>query len=104
MMKVIFFFLYGQAFDMVLESSLFSFWKLFQIAVTDFSVKEEQNAEQPTTSNVAISERTPAELAAAGDERLQQLMIESFSRESQMKPDWSRKCLMDQNWNYEVVF
>lgn len=44
------------------------------------------------------------ERAAAGDQDLQRQMVESFSRESGMKPEWSRKCLVDQNWNYAVSY
>lgn len=43
-----------------------------------------------------------AERAAAGDEQIQQQMVEAFCQESRMKPEWSKKCLIDQNWNYEV--
>uniref|UniRef100_F1KXD7 Nuclear RNA export factor 1 n=1 Tax=Ascaris suum TaxID=6253 RepID=F1KXD7_ASCSU len=61
-------------------------------------------AELPSTSGVGQDRSlTPAEMAAAGDEQVQQQMVEAFSRESKMKPEWSRKCLMDQNWNYEVA-
>ncbi|VDM98733.1 unnamed protein product [Thelazia callipaeda] len=55
-------------------------------------------------SNLQKHEPTPAERAAAGDEGMQQQMIESFCHDSKMKPEWSRKCLIDQNWNYEVCF
>lgn len=47
-------------------------------------------------------EMTPTERAAAGDKQMQQEMVEAFCRESRMKPEWSKKCLIDQNWNYEV--
>uniref|UniRef100_F1L549 Nuclear RNA export factor 1 n=1 Tax=Ascaris suum TaxID=6253 RepID=F1L549_ASCSU len=59
-----------------------------------------------TTLNNAMSEMAVAELpstSGVGDEQVQQQMVEAFSRESKMKPEWSRKCLMDQNWNYEVA-
>ncbi|MCP9259009.1 Nuclear RNA export factor 1 [Dirofilaria immitis] len=46
---------------------------------------------------------TPAERAAAGDQQMQQQMVEAFCRESRMKPEWSKKCLIDQNWNYEAA-
>uniref|UniRef100_A0A915PWT3 Uncharacterized protein n=1 Tax=Setaria digitata TaxID=48799 RepID=A0A915PWT3_9BILA len=48
-------------------------------------------------------ESTPAERAAAGDEEMQQQMVEAFCQESRMKPEWSKKCLIDQNWNYEAA-
>ncbi|KAL4002523.1 TAP C-terminal domain family protein [Acanthocheilonema viteae] len=46
---------------------------------------------------------TLAERAAAGDEQLQRQMVEAFCQESRMKPEWSKKCLIDQNWNYEAA-
>uniref|UniRef100_A0A1I7VDA2 TAP-C domain-containing protein n=1 Tax=Loa loa TaxID=7209 RepID=A0A1I7VDA2_LOALO len=46
---------------------------------------------------------TPTERAAAGDQQMQQQMVEAFCQESRMKPEWSKKCLIDQNWNYEAA-
>lgn len=64
-------------------------------------------ADNAQSSILSIPEQqvpTPAERAAAGDEQVQQQMIEAFCQESRMKPEWSKKCLIDQNWNYEACF
>ena len=31
-------------------------------------------------------------------------MIEAFSQQSKMKPEWAQKCLEDINWDFEVSF
>ncbi|VDN54884.1 unnamed protein product [Dracunculus medinensis] len=51
-----------------------------------------------------LPELTPKELALAGYESMQKLLIELFSQQSQMKPEWSRKCLMDLNWDCEEAY
>ena len=55
-----------------------------------------------TSAGVQQLNPTPQQLAAAGDVNMQQQMIEAFCRDSSMKPEWSRKCLEDQNWDYSV--
>lgn len=62
------------------------------------------SVQSPIVSVPQQQEPTPAERAAAGDEQMQKQMIEAFCQESRMKPEWSKKCLIDQNWNYEVCF
>ncbi|KAI6214271.1 hypothetical protein M3Y94_00248200 [Aphelenchoides besseyi] len=37
------------------------------------------------------------------DPQVQSQMIEAFSRQSNMKPEWSRQCLEELNWNYEAA-
>lgn len=62
------------------------------------------NVQSPAVLVSQQQEPTPEERAAAGDVQMQQQMVEAFCRESRMKPEWSKKCLIDQNWNYEVCF
>lgn len=31
-------------------------------------------------------------------------MVETFSQQSGMKPEWAMKCLEDTNWDFEVTF
>ncbi|VDK63048.1 unnamed protein product [Gongylonema pulchrum] len=49
-----------------------------------------------------LMEPTPAQRAAGGDTEMQQQMIETFCKQSGMKREWSAKCLIDQDWDYEV--
>ncbi|VDN54815.1 unnamed protein product [Dracunculus medinensis] len=57
-----------------------------------------------TTCLPTLRELTPKELGLAGYESMQKLLIELFSHQSQMKPEWSRKCLMDLNWDCEEAY
>lgn len=36
------------------------------------------------------------------DPAIQAAMVEQFAKQSGMKPEWARKCLEDQAWDYEV--
>lgn len=36
------------------------------------------------------------------DPEIQKAMVQQFSEVSGMKNEWSEKCLMDMNWDYEV--
>uniref|UniRef100_A0A0N5AK00 Nuclear RNA export factor 1 n=1 Tax=Syphacia muris TaxID=451379 RepID=A0A0N5AK00_9BILA len=49
------------------------------------------------------AEATPQQIAASGDANMQQQMIDAFCKDSNMRPEWSRKCLEDQNWDYSAA-
>ena len=38
------------------------------------------------------------------DPAIQQAMVEAFSQQSRMKLEWSRKCLEDSGWDFDVSF
>jgi hypothetical protein len=38
------------------------------------------------------------------DPAIQQAMVEAFSQQSRMKPEWARKCLEDSQWDFDVSF
>ncbi|VDN82903.1 unnamed protein product [Brugia pahangi] len=61
------------------------------------------NIQSSAVSVPQQQEPTPSERAAAGDREMQQQMVDAFCQESRMKPEWSKKCLIDQNWNYEAA-
>ncbi|VDM22199.1 unnamed protein product [Wuchereria bancrofti] len=61
------------------------------------------NIQSSAASVPQPQELTPSERAAAGDRQMQQQMVDAFCQESRMKPEWSKKCLIDQNWNYEAA-
>ncbi|KAH7707721.1 TAP domain-containing protein, partial [Aphelenchoides avenae] len=46
---------------------------------------------------------TPQPTYDRADPQIQAAMVEQFSQQSGMKPEWSRKCLVDQNWDFEAA-
>ncbi|VDN34102.1 unnamed protein product [Gongylonema pulchrum] len=60
-------------------------------------------AEPSPAPQSSVPQPTPAQCALAGDLQMQEQMVAAFSQESKMKPEWSRKCLLDQDWDYEVL-
>ena len=62
---------------------------------------ESTNASAPPPS----PSQAPAPSAyEKSDPAIQQAMVEQFSQQSGMKSEWSRQCLEDQNWDFEVGF
>ncbi len=59
------------------------------------------------TATVSIPNTTqPAAAGAAydvNDPAIQRAMVEQFSQISGMKEEWSQKCLMDMNWDFEAA-
>lgn len=56
----------------------------------------------PVASSSSNPPPTPQPQYDRNDPQIQQAMVDQFSQQSGMKAEWSRKCLEDQNWDFEV--
>jgi hypothetical protein len=59
------------------------------------------------SANASAPPPSPSQAPSAynkSDPAIQQAMVEQFSQQSGMKSEWSRQCLEDQNWDFEVAF
>jgi nuclear RNA export factor len=58
------------------------------------------------SANASAPPPSPSQASSAydkSDPAIQRAMIEQFSQQSGMKLEWSRQCLEDQNWDFEMA-
>uniref|UniRef100_A0A914C6B8 TAP-C domain-containing protein n=1 Tax=Acrobeloides nanus TaxID=290746 RepID=A0A914C6B8_9BILA len=58
------------------------------------------------SANASAPPSSPSQAPSAYEKSnpaIQQVMIEQFSQQSGMKSEWSRQCLEDQNWDFEMA-
>ncbi|KAK0407708.1 hypothetical protein QR680_003542 [Steinernema hermaphroditum] len=67
-------------------------------------IVSEQQVSEPTVPPAAAQPAQPAQPAYdRNDPNIQEQMVVEFSRQSGLKPNWSRKCLEDLEWDYEAA-